>query len=144
MRTVLIPILVGDRVVGLNCDSETCSHRSDCAQHTTAGDHRSEGGPTPDVVQESNGEYVCYCRLRDDVNGMLAVDNSGQIVCADSEFPGQPPAPLHGDVKRVQTALDLYEAEPTKEQWQSLLAEVEALPRRPLHDNPQEVVLERD
>lgn len=144
MRTVLIPVVVGSRVVGLNCDSTDCSHRKECPQHDTAGDFRSDSGPSPDVVQENNGEYVCYRRLRSDVNGMLAVDNSGQVVCADSEIPDQPPAPLHGDVKRAQIALCLYEAEPTREQWQKLMAEVEALPRRPLHDNLQEVSLERD
>lgn len=140
MRTVLQLNLLGDKVVGFSCHNTECSHRSNCAQHVTAGDFRGEDGPTPDVVREEN-EYVCYRRLRSDLNGEARVDRDTGRVMVDSFVCGV--EPLHGDIVMLQALAKLYEQQPSSQLQGQLMGEASALDRKPLHQNPdQEVPLD--
>lgn len=51
---------------GIDCLSETCCYKKECANHTTAGDFRSENGFTPKLHLVSgdvpaNPEITIYC-----------------------------------------------------------------------------------
>lgn len=48
----------------LICLSETCPFRSECANHTTAGDFREEGGFTPELFEEA-GKVFCHTRTKE-------------------------------------------------------------------------------
>jgi len=47
---------------GINCESTDCPFRYECAQHTTAGDFRGEGGLTPILILKDNSVY-CLGRV---------------------------------------------------------------------------------
>ena len=44
--------------MGITCLSENCVFKRECANHTTAGEFRSEDGFTPELY-EKHGEYFC-------------------------------------------------------------------------------------
>ena len=44
---------------GIGCLSYDCKYIKSCANHSSAGDYRTEDGFRPDLIEE-NGEYVCY------------------------------------------------------------------------------------
>jgi len=41
------------------CQDKPCMHRSECANHHTAGDYRIEDGMTSDLLVNSKGEWSC-------------------------------------------------------------------------------------
>ena len=43
---------------GICCNQDSCPFKSDCANHRTAGDYRSESGFTPEIFEE-NGKVLC-------------------------------------------------------------------------------------
>jgi len=43
---------------GIDCLSDSCAFKRECANHKTAGEFRSEGGFTPELY-EKHGEYFC-------------------------------------------------------------------------------------
>ena len=50
---------------------ESCYHQSECANHTTAGDFRSEGGFTPNLLLGDDGSWTCDKQETNSI-GMLA------------------------------------------------------------------------
>lgn len=84
----------------LNCESEDCPFRKECAQHTTAGDFRSESGFSP-KVEKVGDDY--FCKTRDSevdfeaehgiwpkdvpmVNGYVYVSKDGRLVSYQGPF----------------------------------------------------------
>lgn len=46
---------------GIDCLETDCPFKETCANHTTAGDFRSEGGFTPEIFEENN---VVFCNTK--------------------------------------------------------------------------------
>ncbi len=117
------------QLAGTDCVAADCPHQRRCAQHTSAGDHRSEGGPTPDLLVE-NGKIYCQQTLRTDLHGYASQRPDGRLVVRgpDGEFEQL----LHGDLGALRELLQQYEARPGRALQQQLLRETEALERRPL------------
>lgn len=55
MKTIPFKIYNGG---GIDCLSETCKFKRECANHRTAGDFRSEDGFSPELVSK-DGEIFC-------------------------------------------------------------------------------------
>ncbi len=43
---------------GMICDDDDCPHNRECANHSSAGDFRTEGGMSPDI-KKFNGQLCC-------------------------------------------------------------------------------------
>jgi hypothetical protein len=56
------------------CEDVHCLFRKQCANHTTAGDFRSEDGLTPDLKEIENGEWWCSQNPCD--QGAILIDGS--------------------------------------------------------------------
>ena len=65
------------------CLDERCKHKRECANHTTAGDFRSEGGDTPDLVKTGKG---WRCNREPMNNGMGAI-LTDETYMGDSDDP---------------------------------------------------------
>ena len=48
-------VLVGNEII---CENQNCPLRSECANHTTAGEFRTEGGLKPNLIKSGKG-YIC-------------------------------------------------------------------------------------
>lgn len=51
---------------GVSCEEQKCRFRKECANHSTAGDFRTEDGFSPELFEE-NG--VFYCRTKSSKEG---------------------------------------------------------------------------
>lgn len=58
------------QINGLNCKEESCLFKQGCANHTSAGDFRSEGGFTPEIILKDD---KLYCQT---IERKAAVDHS--------------------------------------------------------------------
>ncbi len=87
-----------------------CQHRKECAQHVTAGDYRTEGGPTPSVVFHAPDSMACSRRLRNDGHTGFVSIESGFLYTRNRDFELEPLPP--DSVAVTRTAVDgLPEAE---------------------------------
>lgn len=45
------------------CESKTCSLWQECAQHTSAGTYREEGGPSPNLlfIEKEENKFEAWC-----------------------------------------------------------------------------------
>lgn len=70
------------------CLDDECEHKRVCANHESAGDYRSEDGPTPNVSIVNN-ELSCNKQLTNSV-GMACIRNGKIVVysgpCYEHEF----------------------------------------------------------
>lgn len=57
------------------CLDNECPHAGECANHTTAGDYRSEDGPTPDLTKTLSG-WSCNRSLTERGRGAILTDGS--------------------------------------------------------------------
>jgi hypothetical protein len=74
---------------GIDCLEDSCPFKRQCANHTTAGDYRSEGGFTPELYREG-GVFFCktknkaarvnYPEFPSEING------TGSLVLKDGEL----------------------------------------------------------
>jgi len=56
MQYVDVEVLTTELIV---CKSRDCRYKRECANHTTAGDFRSEDGFTPRMCQGENDKWLC-------------------------------------------------------------------------------------
>ena len=60
------------------CMSESCRYKSDCAQHKSAGDFRSEIGSVPNVYTDSDYHFWCDSAVSgefsDEAEGFTVID----------------------------------------------------------------------
>jgi tellurite resistance-related uncharacterized protein len=76
---------------GIYCLEESCPFRRECANHTTAGDFRSEGGVTP-RLSILNGQIGCNTIYADEDETItyqsIPVDheNTGALVLNDGNI----------------------------------------------------------
>ena len=61
-------------VVPSGSDKE-CPHRKDCANHATAGDFRTEGGDSPDLVETDSG-WQCSQQPTQTGSGAILTDGA--------------------------------------------------------------------
>lgn len=57
------------------CLDTECKHKKECANHTSAGDYRSEDGDTPNLVKTANG-WLCSREPADKGLGAILTDGS--------------------------------------------------------------------
>lgn len=61
-KRITVPVELcgfGDPKLNPVCCSETCQLRSECSNHSTAGDFRSESGFAPNLLRERDGSWTC-------------------------------------------------------------------------------------
>lgn len=66
------------------CHAKNCMYARECAQHTTAGDFRSEDGMTPDIIN-IDGHISCNKKEIDKSGGMVYISSYGEI----KNYPGR-------------------------------------------------------
>ena len=59
--------------LGINCLSDDCPIRKDCANHFTAGDFRGEDGGSP-LIDKVGNEYFCAKKFRSNGHGSVIFD----------------------------------------------------------------------
>jgi hypothetical protein len=57
------------------CSADDCPHHKECANHSSAGDHRSHGGDTPTLVK-SEGEWLCTKCPESRGRGAILIDGT--------------------------------------------------------------------
>lgn len=76
------------------CYADECPHARDCANHTSAGDHRTEGGETPRLVVLDNNSGVCYGPY-DGVRGFLERNAKGEYFTENKYYEEYTALPYH-------------------------------------------------
>lgn len=105
------------------CHDRACRYTRDCANHTSAGDFRTESGDSPALHLDGN-VLSCSRRLFDPehVSGMVTVQD-GRLV-ADNDGCEKL---LYGSLDRATELLEQYKKTPDKETMRQLLRELEAV-----------------
>lgn len=77
---------IGSVFNGNVCEDNDCGYIRDCANHSSAGDFRSEGGSTPDV-KLIDGKIVCSKTIRVNGCGMVCL-RDGRLMIYGGPYPG--------------------------------------------------------